>query len=163
MPTVGAMFRGSFSFRKVWAETAAHRINIMSAPKSALLASLIAFLLRNEYKKFAECAACRTRPPFRLGGCLFASDCSSQTSRATRRSLAGRGRSNYKRAMIKLIQSTAPALRPTNRLLMERSSERRRAISKGALSRALHTSRASRLPTVLLFLLRSLGHLFICK
>ncbi len=94
----------------------------MSALKSALLASLIAFLRRNGYKKFAECAACRTRPPFRLGGCLFASDCSSQTSRATRRSLAGRGRSNYKRAMIKLIAILLP---PFDRIPLVDGAEQR--------------------------------------
>src|SRR5947209_572817 len=53
VPTVGAMLRGSPSDRSVCAAAAAHSVNSMSASQSALLASLIAFLLRNEYGTFA--------------------------------------------------------------------------------------------------------------
>src|ERR1041384_972843 len=52
-PTVGAILRGSPSDRSVCAVAAAHSVNSMSANQSALLASLIAFLLRNEYGTFA--------------------------------------------------------------------------------------------------------------
>src|SRR6185436_1545547 len=45
VPTVGAWFRGSFAFLKVCADTAAHSTNMTSAVNSALVASLIAFLL----------------------------------------------------------------------------------------------------------------------
>src|ERR1041384_7404564 len=53
LPPVGAMLRGSPSDRSVCAVAAAHSVNNMSANQSALLASLIAFLLRNEYGTFA--------------------------------------------------------------------------------------------------------------
>src|SRR5919202_959635 len=49
VPTVGAWLRGSLPGRSVCAVTADNRIKVASAAKSALLASLIAFLLRNEF------------------------------------------------------------------------------------------------------------------
>jgi hypothetical protein len=49
VPTVGAWFLGSFSGLSVWAVTADTSKVVASAAKSALLASLIAFLLRNEF------------------------------------------------------------------------------------------------------------------
>src|SRR2546423_5370977 len=49
VPTVGAWLRGSLPGLRVCADTAANRIKVASAAKSALLASLIAFLLRNEF------------------------------------------------------------------------------------------------------------------
>jgi hypothetical protein len=48
VPTVGAMFLGSSDGLNVCAVTAAHSTNKTSIKNDALLASLIAFLLRNE-------------------------------------------------------------------------------------------------------------------
>jgi hypothetical protein len=42
------VFLGSSAGRNVWADRAAHSTNIVSIRADALLASLIAFLLRNE-------------------------------------------------------------------------------------------------------------------
>ncbi len=50
MPTAGDWFRGSSGDLKVCADTTAHNTNVTSAAISALVASLIAFLLRNEYR-----------------------------------------------------------------------------------------------------------------
>src|SRR5215217_8518875 len=49
VPTVGALLRGSLPGRKVCAVAADSRTMVASAAKGALLASLIAFLLRNEF------------------------------------------------------------------------------------------------------------------
>src|SRR4051794_2537732 len=91
VPTVGAWLRGSLPGRSVCAVAADNRIKVASAANSALLASLIAFLLRNE---FNFCG--RGRP------------CSPKAARATLRSV-GRGRSNYKRKPFK-SKTTATAL-----------------------------------------------------
>src|SRR5437588_4111911 len=50
VPTDGDWLRGSLPGLSVCPVTAANRNKLVSAAKSALLASLIAFLLRNEFK-----------------------------------------------------------------------------------------------------------------
>src|ERR671912_260891 len=62
VPTVGAWLRGSFSGLSVWAVTADTSRVVASAAKSALLANLIAFLLRNEFINLRKGAT----PPFPL-------------------------------------------------------------------------------------------------
>src|SRR5918998_5670315 len=61
VPTVGAWLRGSLPGRSVCAVTADNRIKVASAAKSALLASLIAFLLRNEFKFCGRGRPCSTK------------------------------------------------------------------------------------------------------
>src|ERR1044072_1047494 len=51
VPTEGDWLRGSLPGLSVCPATAVIRIKLVSAAKSALLASLIAFLLRNEFKR----------------------------------------------------------------------------------------------------------------
>src|SRR5829696_2069378 len=65
VPTVGAWLRGSLPGRKVCAVAADSRIKVASAAKSALLASLIAFLLRNEFKFCGRGRPCSPKSPRR--------------------------------------------------------------------------------------------------
>src|ERR671928_1067520 len=102
VPTVGAWLRGSLPGRSVCAVTADNRIKVASAAKSALLASLIAFLLRNEFKFCGRGRPCSPKS-LRRPHAPRALDCESKgfggaagRDRATLKSL-GRGRSNYKR------------------------------------------------------------------
>src|SRR5215213_3707556 len=89
VPTVGAWLRGSLPGRSVCAVTADNRIKVVSAAKSALLASLIAFLLRNEFNfcgRGRPCSPVTLRPGDALRRLPLATGEDS-----------GRGRSNYKR------------------------------------------------------------------
>src|ERR671929_2076767 len=67
VPTVGAWLRGSLPGRKVCAVAADSRTKVASAAESALLASLIAFLLRNEFNFCGRGRPC-SPAPFRPGG-----------------------------------------------------------------------------------------------
>src|ERR1044072_1213314 len=72
VPTVGAWLAGSLPGLSVWAVTADNRIKVVSAAKSALLASLIAFLLRNEFNfcgRGRPCSPLTLRPGGALGSC----------------------------------------------------------------------------------------------
>src|ERR671920_1404141 len=71
VPTVGAWLRGSLPGRKVCAVAADSRTKVASAAKSALLASLIAFLLRNEFNfcgRGRPCSPMALRPGGAIGG-----------------------------------------------------------------------------------------------
>src|SRR5437588_12465650 len=96
VPTEGDWLRGSLPGLSVCPVTAANRNKLASAAKSALLASLIAFLLRNEFK---FCGRGDRAPRSRLGGsppCAVATDLPRGRSPLPGDlSSPGRGRSNY--------------------------------------------------------------------
>src|ERR1044072_3344885 len=104
VPTVGAGWRGSLPGRKVWAVAADSRTMVASAAKSALLASLIAFLLRNEVNFCGRGRPGSPKSRERPAGVRGAAG----RDRATFSSL-GRGRSNYKRKPFKSKKLLPPA------------------------------------------------------
>src|ERR671932_1052466 len=109
VPTEGDWLRGSLPGLSVCPVTADIRIKLASAAKSALLASLIAFLLRNEFKCLRKGRPCSLKSP----AAALPLARSQQTCRGGAWPLPGdlesrRGRSDYKPTTFELKTAAAP-------------------------------------------------------